>query len=82
MDWAQILVIILGIFLAIFLVIGIALGVMIIRLTRQIRTVAAIAERAAAHAERAMKGASIAAVPSMIIGKVLNQFRRGHHGSK
>lgn len=82
MDWAQVLVVILGIFLAIFLLIGITLGVMIIRLTRQIRTVAAVAERAALHAERAMKGASIAAVPTMIIGKIMKQLRRGHHGSK
>lgn len=80
MDWAQVLVIILGIFLAIFLVIGIALGVMIIRLTRQIRTVAAIAERAALNAERAMKGVSMAAVPTMIVGKFMKAFRRGHHG--
>jgi hypothetical protein len=39
MDWAQVLVVILSLFLAIFLLLAIVLTVMLIKVTRQIKTV-------------------------------------------
>lgn len=83
MDWAQILVIILSVFLALFLLIGIVLGIMLVRLTRQIRTVAAVAERAALTVEKTVRSAHVAAVPAMILGKVMKYMKKEkHHGGK
>lgn len=80
MNWSQVLVIILSIFLIIFLIVGITLGVMLVRLTRQIRMIATTAERAVMSVEqvveRAVKGARIAALPAMVLGKIMKAMRR------
>lgn len=47
MEWAQVLVIILSVFLALFLLLGIVLLVFLIKITRQIKAVAGVAERTA-----------------------------------
>lgn len=52
MSATEILVIILSIFLAIFLVVGIIIGVLIIKISLQIKKVAASAERAVENAEQ------------------------------
>ena len=82
-DWAQILVIILSTFLAIFLIVGIILAVMLVRLTRQIRTIAAVAERTMEGFERAARNVRLAAVPTMILGKVMKFIKKEkHHDGK
>ena len=47
MEWAQVLVIILSVFLALFLLLGIVLLVLLIKVTKQIKSVAGAAERTA-----------------------------------
>lgn len=47
MEWAQVLVIILSVFLALFLFLSTILVVLLIKVTRQIKTVAGAAERTA-----------------------------------
>ncbi|HEY5695326.1 MAG TPA: hypothetical protein VIQ80_00655 [Candidatus Saccharimonadales bacterium] len=56
MDWSQVLVIILSIFLAIFLLLAIVLTAMLIKVTRQIKTVTNSAQRTAEHIEKTVSG--------------------------
>ncbi len=51
MEWAQVLVIILSVFLAIFLLLGIVLLALLIKVTRQIKSVTGAAERTALKVE-------------------------------
>lgn len=51
MEWAITLVIILSVFLAIFLVLGIVLLALLIKVTRQIKSVTGAAERTALKVE-------------------------------
>ena len=51
MEWAQVLVIILSVFLAIFLLLGIVLLALLIKVTREIKSVAGAAERTALKVE-------------------------------
>jgi hypothetical protein len=82
-DWAQILVIILSIVLALFLIVGVILGLMLVRLTKQIRMIAAAAERTVEGFERAAHSARLASIPTMIIGRVLKFMKKEkRHGSK
>ncbi len=53
MEWAQILVIILSVFLAVFLILGIVLLALLIKVTKQIKSVAGAAERTALKFENA-----------------------------
>lgn len=79
MEWAQILVIILSIFLALFLLLGVVLLIMLIRLTRQIKTVTSSAERTANHIERLIRGVAHVIDPLVIfsgIKKILRRKRR------
>lgn len=83
MDWAQILVIILGILFAIFLTVAIALAVIVVRLTKKIRNVTASAERALHSIEGAAARSTKAILPVTIISRVIQHLRKGKsHGNK
>lgn len=73
MDWAQVLVIILSIFLAIFLLLAIILTAMLIKVTKQIKTVTGSAQRTAENIEKSIAGMTRAMSP-MIIMKVVAKF--------
>lgn len=70
MDWAQILVIILDIVLAIFLTLGVALVVLLIQVTRQIKTVTSSAQRTADKIELAAAGISKMTSPLFLVSMV------------
>ena len=73
MEWAQILVIILSVFLAIFLVLGIVLLVFLIRITKQIKAVAGVAERTALKFENT--ASNIATFTSQVaLAKMVTSF--------
>ena len=73
MEWAQVLVIILSVFLAIFLLLGIALLVLLIKVTRQIKSVAGAAERTALKVEGL--ATNVAAFSSPVaIAKMVSSF--------
>ena len=81
MDWAQILVIILAIFLALFLLLGIVLVAMLIRVTKQIRSITASAQHTVLTIERAVVGVKKIANPVLLfagIKKIIRQKKRGH----
>lgn len=83
MDWAQILVIILGILFAIFLAVAITLAVIVVRLTKKIRAVTASAERALHSVEGAAARSAAAVLPVTIISRIIRQLRKGNsHGNK
>ncbi len=73
MEWAITLVIILSVFLAIFLVLGIVLLALLIKVTRQIKSVAGAAERTALKVEG--MATNIAAFSSPVaIAKMVSSF--------
>lgn len=73
MEWAQVLVIILSVFLAIFLLLGIVLLALLIKVTRQIKSVAGAAERTALKVEG--MATNIAAFSSPVaIAKMVSSF--------
>lgn len=76
MDWAQILVIILSIFLALFLLLGIVLTVLLIRLTQQIRSVTASAQRTASGIEGVVSTLTKFSSPGIASKLVLGQFKK------
>ena len=83
MDWAQVLVVILGILFAIFWTAAITLAVIVIRLTKKIRTITASAERALHSVEGAASKSAMAALPISIISRIIRQLRKGKtHGNK
>lgn len=83
MDWAQILVIILGILFAIFLAAAIGLAVVVMRLTRKIRDITATAERALHSVEGVASKSAMAVLPVTIISRIIRQLRKGKsHGNK
>jgi len=80
MDWFQILVIILSVFLAIFLVLGIVLTALIIKLTKQIKSIADNAGTAVRNVAKTATNVSHATDPvyasrfvSKFISKLKNQ---------
>ncbi len=75
MDWAQVLVIILSIFLGVFLLLAIALTAMLIKVTKQIRTVTDSAQRTAEHIEKAVSGVSRTISP-MLIMRMVTKFMK------
>jgi len=75
MDWAQVLVIILSIFLGIFLLLAIALTAMLIKVTKQIKTVTDSAQRTAEHIEKAVSGVSRTISP-MLIMRIVAKFMK------
>ena len=76
MDWAQILVIILSIFLALFLLLGIILTVLLIRLTQQIKSVTASAQRTANDIEGVVNNLAKFSSPSLAMKMVMKQAKR------
>lgn len=75
MDWAQILVIILGIVLAIFLTLGVALVVLLIQVTRQIKTVTSSAQRTADKIEAAAAGISKITSPLFLLSMIKKMIK-------
>lgn len=77
MDWAQVLVIILSIFLAIFLLLGIVLTVLLIRVTKQIKSVTDSAERTAHNIEGMVSNITRFASPTFFMRMVTKHFKKG-----
>lgn len=75
MDWAQVLVVILSLFLAVFLLLGIILVAMLIKVTKQIKSVTDSAQRTADSIEHAMSGVTKVTSP-MIIIKMITKFMK------
>ena len=73
MEWAQVLVIILSVFLAIFLLLGIVLLALLIKVTRQIRSVAGAAERTALKVEGMATNIAAFSSPVAIV-KMVSSF--------
>lgn len=73
MDWAYILVLLLSVLLAIFLIIAIILGVYLIKITRQIKSAAASAERTMQAIEGSVSTLNKAALPLMFTKGIVNQ---------
>lgn len=76
MDAMQVLVIILASFLALFLLLAIALTVMLIKVTRQIKSVTTTAQSAAEHINSLAAGVSKVASPALIAKLVLEQVNK------
>lgn len=76
MDWAQILVIILGTLFAVFLLLAVLLAVLLVKITRQIKTTASSAERTVAALEGAFTGLSKSSMPLTILRVVLKQVMK------
>lgn len=81
MDWAQILVIILSVFLAVFLGLAIILTAMLIKVTKQIKTVTGSAQHTAEMIERAMAGVTKVTSPMLMI-KMVTKFMKKARNSK
>lgn len=78
MDAFQILVIILSVFLAIFLLLGIVLTIVIIKLTKQIQSIADSADVAVRKVASAAVNVSMATNPALFgkfIGKFIDNLR-------
>ncbi|MGE5299300.1 MAG: hypothetical protein ACM3KF_04650 [Acidobacteriota bacterium] len=73
MEWAQVLVIILSVFLAIFLLLGIVLLALLIKVTRQIKSVAGAAERTALKVEGMATNIAAFSSPVAIV-KMVSSF--------
>lgn len=84
MDWAQILVIILGVLFAIFLTVAIVLAVFVVRLTKKIRTITVAAERALHGVEGIASKSAMAVLPVTILSRIVRQIigKGKSHGSK
>lgn len=76
MDWAQILVIILSVFLALFLLLGIILTVLLIRLTQQIKSVTASAQRTANDIEGIVGSLAKFSSPSLAMKLLMKQAKK------
>lgn len=76
MEWAQVLVIILGVVLAIFLLLAIVLVTLLIKVTRQIKAVTASAQRTAEHFEHAVAGVGRVTSPLMIVKAILGRVNK------
>lgn len=73
MDWAMILVIILAVALAIFLILAIILVALLIKISKQIKSVADTAQRAAFSAEKTVSNISRASSPAYV-GKFVSSY--------
>lgn len=76
MDWAQILVIILAVVLAIFLILAIILVALLIKVTQQIKSVTASAQRTVEHFEHAAAGVTKVTSPLVLLRTVLKQVKK------
>jgi uncharacterized protein YoxC len=78
---AEVLVIILSIVLVLFLIAGIILLIYLIRLSAEIRRIAASAQKTVDHIENAVAGASRIASPMFvaeIIGRYIKKFTKNN----
>lgn len=73
MEWAQVLVIILSVFLALFLLLSTILVVLLIKVTRQIKTVAGAAERTALKFENTASNIATFSSP-VALAKMVTAF--------
>jgi len=73
MEWAQVLVIILSVFLAIFLVLAVILTALLIKVTKQIKSITTTAEKAALKLESTATNVSMYTSP-MMIAKAVKSF--------
>jgi len=76
MDWAQILVIILAIFLALFLLLGVILVALLIKVTQQIKSVTASAERTVKNIEGTVAGLSKGTTPLAVARILMKQAKK------
>lgn len=76
MDWAQLLVIMLAVLFAIFLVVAIALAVMLLKVSRQIKSATASAERTVHALEGSVKSFNKTALPLMMTKTIVNQVMK------
>lgn len=76
MDAMQVLVVILSSFLALFLLLAIALVILLIKVTRQIKSVTTTAQSAAEHINSIASGVSKVASPALIAKLVLEQVNK------
>jgi uncharacterized protein YoxC len=76
MDWARIIVIILALFLAIFLLLGIGLLVLLIKVTRQIKSVTDSAERTARSVEGSVEPFHKLTSPLLMMRMVTRQLKK------
>jgi uncharacterized protein YoxC len=76
MDWAQILVIILSIFLAIFLLLAISLTVLLIKVTKQIKSITGTAARTADNLEKTIAGFTAATSPVLLFRSVMKFIKK------
>jgi hypothetical protein len=81
-DAAQVLVIILSIFLAIFLVLAIVLCVLLIRVTKQIQTIAGAAKNTVDNVNNLVNTASRVAAPAYISKIFMGQLGKMFGGRK
>ena len=76
MDWAQVLVIILAILFAVFLLLGIVLVTMLIKITKQIKSVTGSAQRTAENVEHTVAGLSKVSSPLFFVRMASKFFRK------
>lgn len=76
MEWAHILVIILSIFLALFLLLAIIFMIMLIRISRQIKTVTDSAQRTAENIERTIGNVTRITSPALFLKHISNFIKR------
>lgn len=76
MDWAQILVIILSTFLAIFLFLAIILTVLLIKVTRQIKSVTGSAMKTAEGFEKIVANFTAVSSPLLLFKTVMKYIKK------
>lgn len=76
MDWAQVLVIVLAVLFSIFLIVAIAIGVMLLKVTRQIKSAAASAERTVQALEGSVQTFTKTALPMMVTRGIIGQVKK------
>jgi len=76
---AELLVIIVSVVLAVFLIVGIILGIYLIRLSAEIRRIAATAQQAVSSVESVVSGAAKLTSPLFVaemIGRYIKKFTK------
>ncbi len=82
MDWAQILVIILAIVLVIFLLLASALVVLLLKITKQIKSITSTAERTVQQFEKSASNLSKFSSPMMLARLVKGKLSKRKKTSK
>ena len=76
MDWAQVLIILLAILFAVFLVVAIALAILLIKISRQIKSTAASAERTVNALESSVRTFNKSALPLAVTKGIIQQVMK------